>query len=358
MGFLPYDTISGEALSAFKRQKNDEAFEAKFPVRGGDILSFYMARAIWGSAQVPTSALNLTEIFNSSTGLFRALGRMDVRHGLRLVRRSATTFSVTPGFVLHRGLFKTYEVEDCDTDCGEELLPGALLIPGECASDEGNASGLDYADGLRWYYVYAKLDSGGAAPDFRVSKVAPVFCAGLGWEHPSYDKLRYIGALKPMADGSIRPFATTDHGWTYYMGADVESDDDNDGYMSSGTAVQDAASWVRYEEAVTSSDYHDGPRHIPPTARAVRIDAQQTGEDLVQNRLRIRPCGSDSSGGHGLHGRQVAVALGSDVPTSNSAEFVIPVNMCWLDEIEMQKFEYRMNAGDAYIDVAGYYEEI
>ena len=286
--FLPHKILAGARLLARYIQKNFEAIEAKWPIRAADILSFYMERAIWGRARVPTSALNLDEIFSSSTDGLAALGTVDVRRGMRLVYLSPTTFSVQPGHVMHRGLLKVNTVTDCDDagTCGTALTPGALLIPGECQDTEGNPSGLDYGgDGL-WYYVYAKLDVGGTSPEFRVSLIEPIRCEGKGWEHPSFNKLKYLGCLRTLPSGELRPWSTTDHGWTYWMQAAVASDDQSAGYLREGrNGLKPTGGWVRYEEAVTDDPYHHGPKHIPPTAEAIRV------AEVVGATRRIRSSG-------------------------------------------------------------------
>jgi hypothetical protein len=353
MKFMPHSFKGGDRLVAKFLQRCLWAVEAMFPVIADNIQSFYMDRAIWGRARVPTSALNLEEIFNSSTGATAALGKLHVRNGLRLVYRSATTFSVTPGSMFHRGLFKVNEIADCNTDgtCGDELTPGELLISGECDSDEGNPSGLDYGDGALWYYVYAKLDTGTSAMEFRISLAEPVNCDGYGWEHPANNKLAYLGALRTIASGELRAWMATDDGWTYWDAVAVATDDQAAGYLKGGTSVGNTTGFETYVAANTGGNaYHDGQKHIPPTARAIRVGYHQDTETTESAQLKVRPC-SSAGAGH---------AINSGDSGNNSVEVVIPVNMCHLATASRQTFEYSSEGGgdgDNKLDVVGYYEE-
>jgi len=342
--FLPFDIHPGQDLDATKIQKNFEAVEAKFPLRGKDITEVFGSTINWSGVTIPTEVINTDELFNVATNLTAALGCLDLRQGMRLVYDTATTFRVTYGQVLHRGKLKIHSTTG--TAChaggiapGEAYTPADILIPGECDTTEGNPSGLDYGDGRTWWYVYAKLDVSGAAPEFRVSGKRPVWCAGKGPEHPDNDLLRYIGVLKPLSDGSIRPFVAQEDGWTWWRTAAANSTDQLKRYMHEDdeSDYTNASNFTRLSK---DNSYWDGPRHIPPTADWVWIYVRDNAAN-ENGTLRTRPIGD---AGAGVHWRNEAGMT------------KLPVNMPGIDSIDMQTFEYADSNGGELLQIAGFHD--
>jgi hypothetical protein len=377
--FLPYDFLAGHDQVASRLQKNFEALEAKFPVKAKDIDSVPMRRADWAGASVPTDALNLDELFNRATGIAAFLGCFDILRGMRLVWLSETAFGVDVGQVTHRARFMRQEMTGChDYEvCPAEITPGDVLIPGECEPSEGNPSGLDYGDGTLWYYVYAKLDVAGTAPQIRVSSERPVWCEGKGPEHPTFNLLRYIGALKTGPGGVIKPFLCYGNGWTFWK---------DKGYFGDGEAREAAPGWLMIGQNQAAGRTAD----IPPTADAVKVAVAFQSDQDDPSSAAVRPTDDPTVNppGSGTAGRHVSVRdrfLGDEfcavqaaacglggcvgyIPCILTAESEhdhteaihdIPVNLCSHTEVERQTFQYYGGGGSNFllnIDAIAYHE--
>lgn len=188
-----------------------EAVQAKFPVQAQDIAEFFMSRANWnGAGPIPIENVPLQQILDAVTeGGSGALNCIDILRNMVVQYRDDDELYFGPGHVLHRGVFKKQTCNDDGTWVSANAA--SLTIPAECPSSPGTTSNLE-AD--TWYYVYAKLDVAGEAPEYRISTVMPVICDGAGPEHPSYPKLRFLGSFRTTAapGAFIRPF------WRYHNG--------------------------------------------------------------------------------------------------------------------------------------------
>jgi hypothetical protein len=384
--FLPYDIYPGQDLDATKVQKNFEAIEAKFPLRGQDVAEIFGNVINYAGVTIPTEAINVDELFNAATGIARALGCLDIINGMRTMWDSPTTFRVDVGQLLHRAEFKTLELGAGDESCrgpascfGDPITPGDVLIPGECEPSEGNPSGLDFGDGTLWYFVYAKMDVAGKAPEIRVSIKPPVWCPAKGPEHPTNNKLRYIGPLKTVAAGELKPWIPYSNGWTLWL----------EDWIRFGTERPSTGSWALLGQNEPANRRVD----IPPTADAVRVAALNT-YDTDDARLQLRPTQNGAFPDHegyvisgqtdrfladtacGIFtGCELAIAPGDGGASlhacycthmtreNNDADIVtdLPVNMCHLDSAQMQTIQYKRPSGGGgrnwrYIDVTAFHE--
>jgi hypothetical protein len=345
--FAPDRIVRGHEQDARIIDRILQAILARWPIRKCDVESVYSAAIDWSDgAQVPTSNINVDEIFNNATGIARALGCMDFINGLEVNYVDGDNISISPGHLLHRGDFKELECDVDNNDLPFTVAAAAIVDTTECAPTEGNPSGLD-AD--LWYYVYANMDASGAAPpvaDFiRISAKAPVKCEAKGWEHPTNNFWRFLGTIRTMDTGVIRPFDRRNNGWVYWRTALVATDWVAAGYKNSGTNLPTASGgWVKYTEAVTTIAYHNGDKHIPPSADLCCIAAMDNSSG---DAMQARPVG-DAGEGFDFKGS-------SD---ENSSWVVIPVNPPNGVESDQQTFEWKDPNGNEEIDVTGYHERI
>lgn len=345
---LPFRIWPGHTLDVRKLMSLFDFFGGRFPLKGCDIDEVFAESINWDDFTLPNDVIDVDELFRRSRGALRALACMDYRTGMEVIYDTATSIKIKPGQVLHRGDFK--EVK-CDTDsCASIVLNTTdLVLAGEdCSPTEGNPSGLD-AD--EWNFVYAdtnvaanELTSANVDGDrgIVISPKAPVVCDAKGPEHPDFKHLRFIGSIYAMSGGTIRPFDRYDNGWTIWRTAAAKSDYQTDAYYKGGTPLPSSASWVRYTKDATGVDYHDGPRHIPPTADAVRIAIM---DDSADTEVQVRPVGWEGEG------------FNHDGSGANNASTVeIPVNSCGLDGPDLQTFEWKDADGGEELDVCAYRE--
>jgi len=343
--FLPWDIIDGNDLIGRLVQENFESVEGKFPVQAKDIFSFFMRNAIWTGAVVPGDALNPDEIFNNATDIAEAIGCLDMRRGMLVQYAGPGSIYVSAGHCFHRSKFKRLECETTEV-FGLELDTDALLIPGECVPvAPGATSGLESDD---WAYVYAKLDVAGAGPEIRISVEAPVDCDGYGWEHPDNNKLRFIGSIRTLANGDIRPFDRASSGWVYWRTAVAASDYQAGGYgCDNGTAlgVATGGTFVPYDD-VSFSGYHQGVRHIPASADKCACVGGSDGDSEVL----VRPFGDPGEG--------TLLVLSGSGGDSEMGYAVVPVNGLETTPTQKQTFEINCGNTNSLFDVVGYHEDI
>jgi hypothetical protein len=341
--FAPDRIVVGHEQDARVLDRILQAILARWPISKCDITSVFSSAIDWSDgATIPADNLNVEEIFNNATGIAQALGCMHFRTGMRVDYQDGQTLKITPGHVLHRAQFKTVE---CDTDdlCQTVATSGLISVE-DCTPSEGNPSGLD-SD--KWYFVYANMEAAGPKPPLteliRISETAPVACPGKGLEHPTEQNYYFLGSIRTMDTGVIRPFDRYDNGWTYWRTAASASDYQAAGYKNSGTNLSaSSGSWVRYTFAVTGQAYHDGDKHIPLSADACAIAAMDNSSgDAIQ----VRPVG-DAGEGFDFKGS-------SD---ENSSWVHIPVNPCNAAAIDLQTFFWKDPNGNEEIDVTGYHE--
>lgn len=205
MNFIPNLNLIRNGARAFALYVYNafRAIEAKFPIRGNDYGSPLPASVInWvGSPVLPHEIIPWDAVPASAFAGSAFVNCLDIyRDGICQYRDDDSLF-FGPGNVLHRGLFKTQTCNDDDS--WVHALAASLVIPDECPVSPGTPTGLE-AD--MWYFVYWKLDVAGEGPEYRISKVPPVRCAGRGPEHPVYEKLRFVGSFRTRTDGIIAPF--------------------------------------------------------------------------------------------------------------------------------------------------------
>lgn len=345
--FAPDRIVRGHEQDARVIDRILQAILARWPIRKCDVESVYSAAIDWtDGATVPTENINVDELFNSATGIARALGCLDFINGLEVNYVDSSTISVSPGHVIHRGDFKILECDAANSDALFQVAASTVLDV-NCPSVEGNPSGLD-SD--KWYFVYANMDASGGTPpiaDFiRICDEAPVKCEGKGWEKADNTAWRFIGSIRTMASGEIRPFERADNGWVYWNLAAASSDYQTNGLMDAGTSLGfSSGGWVRYENAVSGVAYHDSIKHIPVTADFIRIAASDAS---VGGNLQVRSVRDDS----GCTGWDL-VANSAD----GRAYVTLPVNQPDIDPVDNQVF-YINCASSHKLDVVGYHERL
>lgn len=188
-----------------------KAIEAKFPVTKQNIASVYGSTIDWtGSPVLPTDIIPVQEILSQTEGN-AFISCIDLyRDGICQYRDDDSLF-FGPGHLLHRGLFKRQTCNDDDT--WVSALAQSLVIPDECPVTPGTTTGLE---ANTWYYVYWKLDVAGDGPEYRISKTVPVRCPGYGPEHPTHEKMRFVGSFRTLDDGIIKPFYRYDNGRVFW----------------------------------------------------------------------------------------------------------------------------------------------
>ena len=344
--FAPERVIVGQEQDARIVDRILQAILARWPIDKCDIRGVYSAAIDWtDGATIPTENINVDELFNNATGIAAALGCLDFLNGMSVGYVDGETISISPGHVLHRAGFKIVE---CDEEAVVTLGTAGLVTLGDgCDPEEGNDSGLD-SD--KWYYVYANLDVAGTTPAvaefIRISAKVPVNCDGKGWEHPTYDNYRFIGSIRTMATGVIRPFNRYGNGWVHWHTAEVASDYQAAEYMrTGGTEIGFSSSgFVRYTLASTGDPYHDGDKHIPPTADACKV---AVAEGNTSGSIRLKPVGSADRGYNIIQS-----------PENQAAEVTIPVNPPNVDDIDKQTFMIDAENYSHRVDVTGYSERL
>ncbi len=299
--------------------------------------------AAWSDCTIPEGAIPWDQVLQRS-GLGALLGALDLLDGLKVNYLSATSICISPGQVAHRGQARRL-VGDCDDQdsCEEEHDTADILMPGECVSTEDNPSGLD-SD--LWYYLYGKLDEAGTAPIFRISPTRPTRCLGFGWEHPTEKYARFLGSIRTMASGEIRPFERSEDGTVTWRQAAAGSDYQSDGAHSGGTALgTTTAGWARYDAATTGSAYHDGDKHVAPSADYCHVTM---GDTANSGGLGIRSVNDASPASAGYIG-----ATGSG---DGRAWVKMPVNMPDLAAADRQTFYFSCTDALHSLDVVGYHE--
>ncbi len=191
-----------------------EAFQSLIPWTADNIASVYGRVIIWaGAGTIPLENLPVQQLTEAITaGGSSVLNCLDVLRNMVVQYRDDDELYFGPGHVLHRGVFKTQTCNDDGTWVSANV--GTLTIPAECPTSPGTTSNLE-ADS--WYYVYAKLDVATETPEYRISLTPPVICEGKGPEHPTYNKMRFLGSFRTTAapDAFIRPFWRAS-GWVYW----------------------------------------------------------------------------------------------------------------------------------------------
>jgi len=341
-----------------------QAILGRWPIEKCDIASVFSAAIDWSDGStVPAENINVDELFNNATGIAAALGCMDFLNGLNVGYVDGTTISVGPGHVMHRGDFKRHL---CTDGVCTEIGASVVVDTDGCAPVEGNPSGLD-SD--MWYFVYANMNAAGPTPPLtefiRICDVAPVRCEGKGWENPDTPEWRFIGSIRTMDTGVIRPFIRANNGWVYWLTAAAASDYQAAGYQSHGTAMTSSGGFVRYEATVTGVAYHDGDKHISPVADLCTVAVEDDSDDPSTN-IRVRPLG-DSGEGHSTKGQtftqDIRTPLGLlvstiDINCANGSEYTLPVNMCGASDVDKQTFEWKDLLGGEKLDVTGYHERL
>lgn len=344
--FAPDRIVRGHEQDARVIDRILQAILARWPIRKCDVESVYSAAIDWSDgATVPTENINVDEIFNSATGIARALGCMDFINGLEVNYVDSSSISVSPGHLLHRGDFKELECDAANSDVPFEVAANTVL-DADCPSVEGNPSGLD-SD--KWYYVYANMDASGSAPpiaDFiRICDTAPVKCEAKGWEKPDDTAWRFIGSIRTMDNGEIRPFDRRNNGWVMWRTATAATDWVAAGYGRDATQTNFTTGGpIRYEAGATGVDYHDGDKHIPPSAdlAMVSADERNASADIIVKSI------GDPGGGYVL----------TEGPENQSQNVIVAVNADGADPADKQTFYIECSSSSGGFDVIGYHERI
>jgi len=260
--FIPgLDTLrNGAKFDANTVRKAFLAVEAKFPVEKQDVASVDGSVIDWtGSPVLPTDIIP-TQAIAAQIGGAAFINCLDILRNMVVTWKSDEELYLGPGFVLHRGLFKT---QVCNDDASwMSAVAASLNIPAECPVSPGTTTGLK-AD--TWYNVYAGLDAAGDAPDYKISETTPVICAGRGPEHPTYEKMRYLGSFRTDADGKIEAYTQYANGWVFWREIKVGPNEptDNVAPNSTGFIDIDLKKWVPpFADCVIMNSRQGNPRWL------------------------------------------------------------------------------------------------